>query len=145
MRLSVWCSEEFPFNSKKNSSSAQAYSSGIKSNTFSVFPEEVCREWKVTKAKASENKAIKSNIPTLIISGEYDPDTPTQWAKQLANQLVNSYYLEFKGMSHTPSQNWDNNCAMDVAEAFFNNPLQSPGTACYTGLKEVAFKTKADN
>jgi pimeloyl-ACP methyl ester carboxylesterase len=142
MRLSVWCSEELPFVDKRKVSQEKARFPGTKANTFNVFPEVVCQQWKVTKAKSIENKPIKSNVPTLVIAGEYDPDTPTHWAKQLANQLTKSFYLEFKGMSHTPSQNWDNNCAMEVVQNFFNKPFLSPTADCYNSLKEVTFKTK---
>ena len=104
-----------------------------------VFSPEVCDIWKVEKQAAKENQAIQSSIPTLLISGEYDNETPISWAEQLSGNLENSFHLIFKGWKHTPTFNWGNLCAMEMAQAFFNDPNQKPKAKCFEQIKTPKF------
>jgi hypothetical protein len=45
---------------------------------------------------------VRSSIPALIAAGEFDPDTPTKWARQTASFLPNAHLIEFAGYSHVP-------------------------------------------
>jgi predicted acyl esterase len=69
---------------------------------------------------------VKSDVPVLLISGEYDNETPLKWAQQMQQNLPNSQHLIFKGWHHTPTTYWNNPCGMNAANAFFNNPSKKP-------------------
>ena len=85
---------------------------------------------------------MKSDIPVLLISGEYDNETPVKWAESMTNNLSNSYHLIFKGWKHGPTTNWGNPCAMQAANDFFNAPGVKPSPDCLNQIKKPVFKTE---
>jgi len=99
----------------------------------------VCKSWGSVNPAYSENDAVASNIPTLIITGKYDPATPPVYARQVANQLSHSYYFEFPDQGHTPTAADSSGCAMETAVAFLNDPTVEPDRACLNKLGEVDF------
>lgn len=141
MRLSVWCSEEYPFENLSKKVKYKDVPSQFFGMTSDAVPIEICKIWKVEKAKPIENEPFKTNAPVLLINGEFDPDTPAFWGGQLQKAFTNSYHFVFKGMSHTPTQNWDNNCGMQLANSFFNNPFTRPIPKCLEDLKPVSYDT----
>lgn len=142
MRLSVWCAEENPFSSQDRvANEAQKYPE-VKGLSPAVFKNEICEIWGVQKVSEIENEAVKSDIPVLLISGEYDNETPAKWAKSMTKNLTNSYHLVFKSWKHTPTTNWGNQCAMQAANDFFNHPDVQPNPDCFRQIKSPAFKTE---
>lgn len=140
MRLSVWCAEEEPFNSEvKLNSEINKYKQldGISS---SVFSASICDIWSVKRASNRENQPIKSDIPVLIINGEYDKETPPKWGKNMTKNLSNSQHLIFKGWRHGPITNWSSKCAMEAANSFFNNPNKIVEVDCHKKIETPIFK-----
>lgn len=142
MRLSVWCAEEYPFASQATIETETTKYPQVEGLTPETFEQEICEIWKVKNVPEIENQAVKSDIPVLLISGEYDNGTPVKWAKSMMNNLPNSYHLSFKGWKHTPTTNWGNPCAMESANDFFNNPNIKPNPACFGKIKSPEFKTE---
>ncbi|MCA0133242.1 alpha/beta fold hydrolase [Winogradskyella alexanderae] len=142
MRLSVWCSEENPFNSITKIENETKKYPEVKGLSPAVFDNEVCEIWGVKKVSENENKAVKSDIPVLFISGEYDNETPAKWAKSMTVNFTNSYHLIFKGWKHTPTTNWGNQCAMELANKFFNKPKEKPNANCFGEIGSPQFKTE---
>lgn len=142
MRLSVWCSEENPFNSLDIIEEETYKYPQLKGISPAIYDNEICEIWGVKNVSEMENNAIKSNIPVLLISGEYDELTPSKWAKAMMPNLGNSYHLTFKGWKHTPTTNWGNPCAMQAANDFFNNPAEKPNPTCLREIKTPKFKTE---
>jgi hypothetical protein len=142
MRLSIWCAEENPFNSQEKIDIEAKKYPEVNGLSPAVFDNEVCEIWSVKKVSEIENKAVRSDIPVLLISGEYDNETPVKWAESMANNLTNSYNLIFKGWKHGPTTYWSNPCAMQAANDFFNNPTIKPNPECFTEIKSPEFKTE---
>ena len=142
MRLSVWCAEENPFNSLEKIEAETTKYPEVKGLSPAVFDNEVCKIWGVKKVAEIENKAVKSDIPVLFISGEYDNETPVKWAKSMTGNFTNSYHLVFKGWKHTPTTNWSNQCAMISANEFFNNPNEKPNANCFGQMGSTESRTK---
>jgi len=140
MRLSVWCSEELPFVDPDKVAEEKKRFPFLRDVNPMVFSFEVCRAWGVRTAPAVENQPISSSIPTLLISGTYDPDTPVSWAAQLDRELTNSHHLIFPGWTHCPTTYWDNACAMLAAQAFFNAPEKRPEVPCFADLVRPDFE-----
>lgn len=86
-----------------------------------------CEVWGVGRASASENRAVASDLPTLILVGEYDPVTPPRWATLTAASLSNAVLHEFPGFGHALV---GDECANDLATQFFTDPLTEPDSAC---------------
>ena len=142
MRLSVWCSEEYPFTSEEVIQTETNRYPEVKGLSPVVFDAEICEIWGVAPAKAIENKAITSEIPVLFISGEYDENTPVKWAANMLPNFKNGVHVIFKGWKHTPTTYWSNPCGMEVANTFFNNPNEQPEPKCFKQIKTPKFKTQ---
>ena len=93
MRLSVWCAEEYPFNSQARIKIETNKYPETKGLSPAVFESGVCTIWGVKKVNGIENKPIQSDKPVLLISGEYDTDTPVKWAAAMKDNLPNSYQI----------------------------------------------------
>lgn len=55
--------------------------------------EKTCEAWKIPSVDDSFSDPIKSDIPTLILSGKLDPATPPHWAAMIEEGLKNSLHL----------------------------------------------------
>lgn len=139
MRLSVWCAEEYPFSDQKIIQKEKDEHSIIKGLSPAVYNAEICETWGVRPAPKKEDQAIKSDIPVLLINGQYDEFTPPHWAKAMQKGLPNSFHIIFPGWKHTVTTNWSNTCAMEVARTFFNNPTVKPELDCWKALQKFRF------
>lgn len=140
MRLSVWCAEENPFNSQETILAETSRYPEVEGLSPTVFKNGICRIWSVHKVSDIENQPVQSDIPVLLINGEYDNETPVKWAESMRKNLTSSYQLVFKGWKHTPTTNWGNQCAMQAANDFFNNPTAMPDPDCFGQIKSPLFK-----
>ena len=142
MRLSVWCAEEYPFTSQMIISQESSRYPQVEGLSPAVFDAEICEIWSVRKEPELENQPVKSDTPILLISGEYDNETPVKWASSMRKNFPNSYHLVFKGWKHTPTTNWGNPCAMEAANVFFNDPGANPSPECFDNIHHPKFKTE---
>lgn len=140
MRLSVWCSEEYPFVDQSLVESETYGHPEVYGLSPAFIPPGVCNTWGVKPKPEVENQPVKSTVPVLFINGEYDNETPPKWAKMMANNIPNSYHLIFKGWKHTPTTNWGNPCAMIAANDFFNYPNRPPDPDCLDEISTPQFK-----
>ncbi|WP_133181909.1 alpha/beta hydrolase [Shewanella decolorationis] len=63
------------------------------SKTMLESLEASCSVWKVPPVDASFSEPIKSDIPTLLLSGEIDPATPPSWGELAMEKLTNAKHL----------------------------------------------------
>ncbi|MBO6576837.1 MAG: alpha/beta fold hydrolase [Rhodothermales bacterium] len=127
MRLSVWCSEFLPFSERNREASPGDALFGLES---AVVVPSVCDAWGVPERPQREVMAVASDVPTLLIAGEYDAATPPKWALQASETLSNSRVVVVRGAGHTPTQDWGGDgCAMRVAAKFVSIGDHSAGDA----------------
>jgi hypothetical protein len=88
----------------------------------------LCNIWRVGEAQAHDNAPVVSDIPTLVLAGQYDPITPPGWGRQAAETLRNSYFYEFPGFGHGISVLGD--CPTNLTLAFLNDPTSTPDASC---------------
>ena len=99
MRYSVICNEDYIYSQQENNNQ----SSQFLGFDFKDDMEKVCSIW--GKANLSENyfQAVKSDKPTLLLSGGFDPVTPRGWAEKVAENLSLSTSLVAEGGHHIVS------------------------------------------
>ncbi|HUI90239.1 MAG TPA: alpha/beta fold hydrolase [Anaerolineales bacterium] len=100
---------------------------------------KTCKSWGATAPAYGEDDPTVSNIPSLIITGSFDPTTPPAYAKQVAARLSHSYYFEFPNLGHTPTAADSSGCAMSIVEQFLDNPSTEPDRSCLDKLKTPVF------
>jgi pimeloyl-ACP methyl ester carboxylesterase len=64
---------------------------------------KVCAIWPKSNVPAEYFQPLKTDIPTLLLSGEFDPVTPVFWAEQVNQNLTNSLSLLAPGGHHVIS------------------------------------------
>lgn len=144
MNFSVQCQEEIPFTTREEARAAtedypelETYFQSSATSGQTAFT--TCDLWDVPAAPAVENEVVDSDIPTLIVAGEFDPITPPAWGEQVHESLSNSYLFTFPGLGHGVSMAGD--CPRGVVMAFLDDPSSEPDAACMAGLAGPAFVT----
>lgn len=100
---------------------------------------KTCQTWGVTGPVQGENDATISDIPSLIITGAYDPTTPPHYGQEISGQLSNHYYFEFSNHGHTPTASDGSGCATGIMLAFLEDPFQEPDRTCMDDIQPVEF------
>jgi pimeloyl-ACP methyl ester carboxylesterase len=97
-----------------------------------------CKEWLPRSADASTRTPVRSDIPTLILTGSFDDRTPTEHARRIASTLSRAYLVEFPDEGHDarPSR-----CHWAIALNFWEDPTRPPDTSCVATILPIAFAT----
>ena len=136
MNSSVQCGEEIAFSQPQAVAAAiQAHPELGGAMGTADGPFSQCKLWNVPAAAALENQPVSSAVPTLVLSGQFDPITPPAWGKLTASTLSRSYYFEIPAAGHGSSLT--EACPRRLALAFFDNPAAAPGSACLKDLSLV--------
>jgi len=88
---------------------------------------------------------VSSDIPTLLLSSEYDAQTPPDLADDAARTLPNSYHILFPGVGHLAF--WrpaSGECVAMIANAFLIDPQRRPADPCSTALQPSFLPRSAD-
>lgn len=87
-----------------------------------------CVNWTVSRAPDVMRQPVVSTIPTLLISGEYDPITPSIWGDRVAATLDHSYHFVVRRGGH--SVLYEDACAMRIFRSFLIDPSTEPDSVC---------------
>ena len=135
MMNSVECYEEIPFNSLD---AALAAIESLPESVQAKYRDDVeiifgqCDVWAIDTADTIENEPVTSEIPTLVVAGEFDPVTPPAWAEAAAAYLPNSYYFRFPEAGHGIMDS--SPCAQSIYAQFLNDPTAEPDGSCTANL-----------
>lgn len=99
MQLSVLCAEDAPRNSPEEL--AKEADATLFGKYVMTIQTDACAFWPRGKVDPSFYEPVKSQIPTLVLSGEIDPVTPPTWGEQVAANLPNSKHIVIPGTGHT--------------------------------------------
>lgn len=137
----IFCRDEAPFVNPASIGAATAgvhpiiLGSTVGASTAQDVRDSIafCEAWGADESDPIENQAVRSDIPTLILAGTYDPVTPPSWGKLAGETLSNSYYLEFAGTGHAPFYG-QHDCAAPIVAAFFDDPDRAPDATCVDAI-----------
>jgi metal-dependent hydrolase (beta-lactamase superfamily II)/pimeloyl-ACP methyl ester carboxylesterase len=133
MYHSMQCREETAFEDHER---ALQLSAGLPPQVVehfaSPFAYTLCSSWQSGKAAAIEDEPVHSDIPALVLSGQYDPVTPPSWAEQAAETLSRSFYYDFPGVGHGVMRS--NKCGLEIGLQFLADPTIEPDTSCLQEL-----------
>jgi pimeloyl-ACP methyl ester carboxylesterase len=103
---------------------------------------ELCRRWDVEPLGSRVDRPVESDVPTLVLTGRFDPITPPPFAAQAAETLRNSYLLSFPSAGHGifPSEP----CAEQVITEFLDDPQTRPDATCLNGRGPPDFVAPGD-
>ena len=137
MYFSVICAEDSDFVPEEvNLEGIRPYfAEGALSDLQSYV--DICKFWQVEQLPATVDDPVVSDIPTLLISGQYDPITPPSFAAVAARSLANGYHIIQPTGSHGNA--FQDPCIDNIMTQFLNAPEQEPDAACLSGITPAEF------
>jgi pimeloyl-ACP methyl ester carboxylesterase len=91
---------------------------------LAAIKDDFCNIWGQEEVNNSFHQPVISDKPTLVLAGQLDSATPTQWGKAVAERFPNSKYYEFQASGHAVLYNVP--CAKDIVRRFLNPDKNYP-------------------
>jgi pimeloyl-ACP methyl ester carboxylesterase len=136
MQNTVICSEDVPFFSSSRidaTAISQTYQGADQLDAF----EEICKLWPHGAVDADLHSPLRSDIPTLLLSGEADPVTPPADAERAARGLARHRHLILSGEGHGQVAT---GCIPRVMQEFLDSATPAAlDAACLQGHSPVPF------
>jgi pimeloyl-ACP methyl ester carboxylesterase len=136
MNYSVQCREQDPFTNLADLTAAADEYPDLSRFILQQSTRAMCVIWDAGQAGEIESQPVVSDIPTLLLSGEYDPVTPPAWGQMAAQTLSHSYFYEFPGLAHGVTRSA---CPLHMAQAFLDDPTTAPDAGCMVDMPPLVF------
>jgi pimeloyl-ACP methyl ester carboxylesterase len=90
-----------------------------------------CSAWHLPSVAPVNHTFFRSTIPTLVLSGRYDPAGSPAQTQVLAHMLGDAYLVPVPSGHHAVEVG---GCPDQIARAFLANPKHKPATSCVAGM-----------
>ncbi|MEM9600678.1 MAG: alpha/beta hydrolase, partial [Pseudomonadota bacterium] len=111
------------------------YAGGIFTVAGTQAMAEACVQAGVGPRDRADYQLIQTDIPTLIVNGDWDPVTPPPLAERIAPGFRNSRLVVVPYAGHGPTRSMSE-CGTQVMTDFFDDPAQDLATLDMTCLEE---------
>ncbi|MEO7306436.1 MAG: alpha/beta fold hydrolase [Ferruginibacter sp.] len=101
------------------------------------FEGEICDAWQPESGSPEIFQPVKSNVPALILSGEYDPVCPPIFGEITAKTLSKSTFIIVPSASHA-AINIDD-CVRNITDEFLSNPKIKLNSECVSNRSKINF------
>lgn len=130
MLFAVMCADQGSRTSSERVQALDAQYHPALSPDFALYGlggAALCQAWGGSYATPGQDRPAVSDVPTLLLSGQFDPVTPPAWAHLASETLSNSIVVELANTGHgvTATQ-----CGLELAVAYFNDPTRSLASVC---------------
>lgn len=98
---------------------------------------ELCQSWDVELLDAQVDEPVRSDIPTLVLNGRFDPITPPAFGESAAETLSNSYVYTFGNTGHGALTTGE--CPLEIVSTFLAEPEREPDADCIDEQPAPAF------
>lgn len=147
MQTSVWCHEEIPFADRAAAQAGLARHPHLARRLEAQLRStlEACELWGAGRAEPVENEPVRSDVPTLVLGGAFDPITPEAGGRQVAAELGRARYVGYADLGHGVAT--APGCPAYVTAAFLADPLQFLGdpaaASCAVGQPSPSLVARA--
>lgn len=124
--LAVTCREDYPFADRERAERAPFYLRGFRWDLSRTVAE--CEGWDAPTAPARFKEPVRSDVPTLLMVGRFDPVTPPRYSHLAAETLERSQVVEVDGAGHDAQHGKP--CVQVTLAAFLDDPSQPVDTTC---------------
>ena len=138
-QLAIICNEEAPFVTLAEMEQMladyppEAHSRALIGATLYT----ACQTWGVGPVNPVEDAPVASDVPVLVLAGEYDAVRPLAEAHRAAESLENSTVVEFPGAGHAVAL--AGTCPQSVMAQFLDDPTSVPDTGCTDRMEGPRF------
>ena len=140
MYFSVICAEDAGFDPQQLDFSTLRPQISAHAASDAELLLRVCRAWNVAALPPPANEPVRSDIPTLVLNGRFDPITPPSNGAAVAATLSAAYVFTFPNSAHGAFPM--NDCADGITQAFIARPDQQPDSTCIDAGGSIAFVGK---
>ena len=99
MHNAVVCTEDRPFFDDTSGNEERLAETYLGTDFFTAL-KDMCSVWPVGLMDADMKSPLTSDVPTLVLSGEFDPITPPAWGEAILPGLSQSTHLVAPGQGH---------------------------------------------
>jgi pimeloyl-ACP methyl ester carboxylesterase len=136
MHFSVVCSEDAPRWEQENVSDATLAGTYM-GESFMIAMRAICELWPRGPVDEDFGAPLKTNIPSLLLSGGADPVTPARYAAQILPGFADAKHLELAGQGHGQL---GVGCVPRIAADFIEEgSLQTLDDACVQNVSAAPF------
>lgn len=89
---------------------------------------DLCARWNAPPLGARADEPVRANVPTLLLSGAFDPITPPAFGETAAETITPSYVFEFPAYGHGALTSGA--CPNEIIFEFVKNPARAPNAQC---------------
>jgi len=126
MQLSVLCSEDAARFSEADY--VRATAGTVFGQHLMAGQIKACEFWPRGTVEASYYEPVKSDVPTLVLSGDLDPVTPPAWGESVARHLTHAMHVQVSGSGHGVLATA---CGMQLIQAFLDRgSVEGLDTSC---------------
>jgi pimeloyl-ACP methyl ester carboxylesterase len=130
-QYSIFCSEDAAYNLEDIADDGPypSFQHAVAANWFGVKTlPSACQIWDVPALDNYVDEPVRTTVPTLLLSGEFDHVTPPYFADMVAENLENAYAYTFPGIAHSPID--AGTCPVSIVLDFLNDPTTAPAATC---------------
>ena len=128
MRLSIECAERMAHADPQRIAADRASDRALDQLLTGQSVESSCAVWPVPPADETVRAAVRSDIPTLLVSGALDAATPPRYAATALERLPNGHHVVLPVGGH--GAGLIDACAVGIRDRFLARPLSEPDTTC---------------
>lgn len=137
MSWSVNCQEEVAFLADDHFERQAEQFPELSAAILADRTVDECAVWDVGRADPSIEHPVVSDIPALILVGEYDPVHPLSSSEAIAGGLSRATLVELPGLGHGTLD--AHPCAADLVVGFLADPAAPVDTSCVAAMPPPAW------
>lgn len=103
---------------------------------------DACEVWDVEAVDAAAHDPVRSDVPTLIMWGEYDAFTPFDPVERASQTLPNATVISVPHLGQDVFGTYD--CPRDIRNEWLPTLDPSPDTACLSTIPAPTFEVDSD-
>ena len=139
LHFAVQCFEEAPLNTAALAEQARRTVRSVLVDGGLFNDPSVCDGMHPFRAEPSRIAPVDSAIPTLVVTGEFDPQTHRSNGPIVQRTLKNSQLVEVPGAGH--GGQFASACMRSMVRDFYNAPREKRDTSCVRTIPPLQFVT----
>jgi hypothetical protein len=101
--------------------------------------DQICELWGAEHAAPAADRAVHSEIPALVLAGEYDPVAPPRYGRETVATLSQGQFFEFPGLTHGVT--FLDGCPREMVVGFLEDPTADLDASCIASMGDMPFVT----
>ena len=141
--IAITCAEDLPFANSGGIGKRKADDATFLGDYRLRQQLEVCSEWPKTPIERSYAQPVRSNVPVLILTGEWDPVTPPLYGERVAKTLPNSLHVVVPSGGHGFGGLSGLECIDDLTTDFIRSgTTRVLNISCVKSIRRTGFRIK---